>query len=852
MGKGKGKKGKKGKKGAGKQGSTPAKAQPSPPSEPKREEKPPRVVEIEAANAEAATVSEGLTVQAPTSGQRPHGVDLDALWTMVNEARDRFKAAEQRANEAKETAQRRAVALDERAAKLDERELGFDQRDTKLDERAAEAGRVDKELRDRRGKIVSDETELEKRARGLKERDADLVQREAELAERELNAEFGFVEQRRTMLAVVETELESRRAELRELDEEIEEQRRAWHEEERSAREDHRRQLEDEQRAARGELDRERASRDGELAARARELAEQDKSLDERTRELDAKARELDYREEDLEEVRENLDARVEQRSAATRESLEHQLQSLQARLEQAQRDRDAHAETIRRREDADRRFGQRTPEELIEELDNLRATVKQQDRELADRLDASQTARLRELEQAQREWLLERQELERSRSELQRRLTRANADVGERETQRDVIASLESQRELLSEAHDQLRTEVEDLLSRSAVKSPFPACLAMDKNAELQAAPAAFVDQLDLEKFVEDLRHRIAHDPDHPERRLYYTPEDLRSFLAGLAMTRLLLLQGISGTGKTSLPLAFARAVGTKPTVVEVQAGWRDPQDLVGHYNTFEKRFYEGEFLKALYRAQTRKWKDGVHIIVLDEMNLSHPEQYFSDMLSALERKPEERRLRLMSHAIPQPPQHFVEDSKLLIPNNVWFVGTANHDETTKDFADKTYDRSHVMEFKDEIEAFKVTPPSPRAPISFAALEDAFAAAVKDHASKAAKAIGFLNSQLRGMLGRNFEVGWGPRLERQLLRYIPVVIAAGGTIGEATDRMLAMRLLRKLKNRHDNRPERIEALKRQIEESWSALDDDHVPMRSIRLLDTELARLGHSVEEDV
>ena len=79
--------------------------------------------------------------------------------------------------------------------------------------------------------------------------------------------------------------------------------------------------------------------------------------------------------------------------------------------------------------------------------------------------------------------------------------------------------------------------------------------------------------------------------------------------------------------------------------------------------------------------------------------------------------------------------------------------------------------------------------------------------------------------------------------------RYVPVVVAAGGTAGEATDHMLAMRLLRKLENRHDNRPERVEALKQRVRESWLELDEQWGPTKSIALLDSELRRLGREPE---
>jgi hypothetical protein len=274
-----------------------------------------------------------------------------------------------------------------------------------------------------------------------------------------------------------------------------------------------------------------------------------------------------------------------------------------------------------------------------------------------------------------------------------------------------------------------------------------------------------------------------------------------------------------------------------------------------VGHYNVFEKRFYEREFLKALYRARTPRWAHTIQIVLLDEMNLSHPEQYFSDLLSALELPPEDRRLVLMSHALDHAPALLDGGgSQLRISPNVWFVGTANHDETTKDFADKTYDRAHVMQFPPRPEPFDVKSSDPRRPISFAALNRAFDEATErdEKDGKAAdRAITFLETKVREPLARYFEIGWGPRFERQLRRYVPVVVAAGGSIGEATDHILAMRLLRKLKNRHDNRPEHLDALMKQIETAWRELDRRTGPEHSLEIIVSELRRLGRTPEDE-
>ena len=155
--------------------------------------------------------------------------------------------------------------------------------------------------------------------------------------------------------------------------------------------------------------------------------------------------------------------------------------------------------------------------------------------------------------------------------------------------------------------------------------------------------------------------------------------------------------------------------------------------------------------------------WRDTIQVVLLDEMNLSHPEQYFSDLLSTLELRAEDQHLEIMTHSVAAAPALFDGGGKLHIPPNVWFVGTANHYETTMDFADKTYDRSHVMEFPVRPEEFKEKETPPRRAISFSALQCAFKEARRRHHDSAEKAIGFLDSKVRDGPARDFDVGWGP-----------------------------------------------------------------------------------------
>ncbi len=657
----------------------------------------------------------------------------------------------------------------------------------------------ERELNDRERKVAD-------REKRLSRKNTELDKWEAEISKREYDAEQGFAIKQKEMYSKLVKEREELRSEIA----------HEW-----------------------------KKTHDAQLQKRAKVLDNREDQLVKERQDLDAKKRELEWAEQDLNELQEDLEERAKQLAAACIEKLEHRLQSVNVQLEQARSDREKYDLTLQQREEADRKFGQRPPEEILNDITSLREQNEKLKTKIAELPDAEAGERLAVLEKEQETWQTERTDLLREKSNLKRQLAYFNNDANEREVQRDSIKSLNSQRELLFKASKELRLEYDSLLKSTEARVPFPSCACMDSNPDLQASTQVSREKIDLKDFVRYLRNRIAGS-----KELYYSLPDLRSFVGGLAMGQLILLQGVSGTGKTSLPMEFAHAVGTEPEVVEVQAGWRDPQDLVGHYNSFEKKFDEKKFLQALYRAGTPRWQDAICIVLLDEMNLSHPEQYFSDLLSAMELDPEKQRLVLMSHAVDPAPQQFIDGSKLHVPPNVWFVGTANHDETTMAFAPKTYDRSHVLELPLVPERFKVERTPPCRSFSYKALQWAFDDAVKKHHSLADQAIKFLEDEMREMLADNFEVGWGPRLTQQMRRYVPVVIAAGGRLGEATDRVLAMRILRKLKDRYDNQPAHLEELKRKIEGSWQHLDSGSNPEHSLTLLDSELKRVGHDPED--
>lgn len=234
----------------------------------------------------------------------------------------------------------------------------------------------------------------------------------------------------------------------------------------------------------------------------------------------------------------------------------------------------------------------------------------------------------------------------------------------------------------------------------------PCPAFTALDKKGEeyrkdLDVKKESLIENPTLPKLV-DFIVQYARDS---RLHLFYTPENIATFLAGLGATKLTILQGMSGTGKTSLPKIVAEALMSVCDIVEVESSWRDKNELLGYYNEFSQTYTPKKFTQALYKAALNP--DVLTFIVLDEMNLSRIEYYFSDFLSIMENEPDKREIKLLNVPLYRKEQNretkysgLADGFTLKIPNNVWFIGTANRDESTFDISDKVYDRAHTMNF--------------------------------------------------------------------------------------------------------------------------------------------------------
>ena len=294
------------------------------------------------------------------------------------------------------------------------------------------------------------------------------------------------------------------------------------------------------------------------------------------------------------------------------------------------------------------------------------------------------------------------------------------------------------------------------------------------------------------LESFCNDFRNYAAN-----KLKLYYDIEDIRRFVAGLAVSKLVILQGMSGTGKTSLAHAFGSFTDNSSTVIPVQPMWKERTDLIGYYNEFTKRFNETLLLEKMYEAN---YSEDMYITVLDEMNIARVEYYFAEFLSLLELpNPDERYLDVVSDKWESDPKQFV-GGRIKLPENMWFIGTANNDDSTFAISDKVYDRAMILNLDTKCERFSA-PTTQRKPISaeqFRALADN---AVKEYGVSKRNAQRL--EEFDRYLIENFHITFGNRIMKQIRTYIPVYVACGGAELTALDDILAKKVIRKLETQN-------------------------------------------------
>ena len=299
---------------------------------------------------------------------------------------------------------------------------------------------------------------------------------------------------------------------------------------------------------------------------------------------------------------------------------------------------------------------------------------------------------------------------------------------------------------------------------------SRFPQLTRIDK--EEAGKTIAEYEEIELCKLCERFRDFAAG-----RLGLYYDISDIRRFVAGMGISKLMILRGMSGTGKTSLAYAAGEFFCNPSTVVPIQPMWKERSDMIGYFNEFTKKFSETTMLCKLYEAGG---SSDVYVTVLDEVNISRIEYYFAEFLSVLELPESSKRyIDVVSDSWPDDPKR-LENGRLRLPVNMWFVGTANNDDSTFAISDKVYDRAVIIDLEKKCAPFTVQEDVSACHVSYDALNGLYAEAKKKYmlSGESREKLKKLDEYLIEV----FKISFGNRIMKQIEEYVPIMIACGGS----------------------------------------------------------------------
>ena len=322
-----------------------------------------------------------------------------------------------------------------------------------------------------------------------------------------------------------------------------------------------------------------------------------------------------------------------------------------------------------------------------------------------------------------------------------------------------------------------------------------FPTLDAIDAENQIAKQPTVSTD-ISLDAFVKQFQSFAIN-----KHKIYYELPLLRQFIAGLASSRLIILEGLSGTGKSMLPRMFKEFTKSETLFTPVQATWRDKTDILGFYSEFTGTFKSTTFLERLYAAS---YSDKINLFILDEMNLSRVEYYFADFLSVLEYPEEDWKVKAFAPFDNRPLPARLKDGFVTIPTNSWFVGTANTDDSTFTITDKVCDRAIILNFEDRFSPIESDEDAEPIDISAERLTQLLNDAAENPYNKLNEEDINRFETLCEHLKDRLDILFGNRIMVQIENFVPVYVALGGTKEEALDFMFAKKILRRLEGKYE------------------------------------------------
>lgn len=464
------------------------------------------------------------------------------------------------------------------------------------------------------------------------------------------------------------------------------------------------------QESARKQLESERA----ELEKRRGAVCALQSELEGRQAELEAAERTLERKERRLEEQwqkrSEDLADEVVSRLDEERQSMEAQRQSFKDENSRLRESLRIQLELVGAFDQLKRQLGDRDPAEVLLDLNSKTGEIKRLREELAVR----PTEEMRERCQAMES------ESERMNARIEELVKQSNDNAALIAQDKDLLrrnSELAADKTMLTQkairlegAANEAQAELERL--RAAYERPADE-VARKKEIELPYIKADKVRRPQKDDTIDEITWLTRIGQACDSYGLTFHPRILRAFHTALKTAEwspITILAGVSGTGKSELPRLYSHFGGLVFAPVSVQPNWDSQESMLGFFNSIDNKFDAQPVLRFLAQSQ-KEWVEGINddegypglkeavcLVLLDEMNLAHPELYFAEFLSKLELR------RGMKRAdVPYLPVKIgagMPAYQLPLGRNVLWTGTMNQDETTKSLSDKVLDRSIIIHF--------------------------------------------------------------------------------------------------------------------------------------------------------
>lgn len=593
------------------------------------------------------------------------------------------------------------VAEQEISRKLSEieaRELELAKKAAELDARERQMALAEKQME---AEISGRKAEAEaEAARKTQEADSEIFQRKQA-------AEADISEKKSSALAALEKELSDIRSRrLKEIEEAEEAERIRIRESIAKERED---------------WDDERSKKSDQLAAEREEIEKLRGVLSAQMDEINRRNSEFQDRERDLEDMEERMRARAKKRSERLDQEAEELAAEYRATADSekaAMADENARLRaSLRTQEDLlsayrelEVRLGGQTPEKVLLDLNSKTEEIRTLREELVSRPTDELHDRYETIARAMQSKDAVIEDLQR-KVEAAAQATAAVADlkrqIQEAKAQSDTSERLariyETSAKQATAELEKLQADFDRLYGTPAGEDERREEIEMPYILRANARPAETASDVNELEWLNGI-HQACED-----YGLHFNKRLLTAFHTSLKTAEwapLTVLAGVSGTGKSELPRLYSHFGGLYFAPVSVQPNWDSQESMLGFFNSIDNRFDAQPVLNFL--AQTQKdWepeadgypglRDAMSLVLLDEMNLAHPELYFAEFLSKLElRRGTRQNLPQLDVKIGSGMKPY----KLPLGRNVLWVGTMNQDETTKSLSDKVLDRSIVMNF--------------------------------------------------------------------------------------------------------------------------------------------------------